>query len=172
MNHKTPEWMERGCVLFDRITANGLTPWPSQREAFISGYGEGAIPANNRAVALEAELESLRNPSDGRCMEIGALRERTKSLEAQNLALVLEVENLINIMQRCFDIARGASYVKGGVLDIQSLLDGALSTPFSSYQRGAELYRKLREAALGTYRVGPTALNKALAELDKWEAGK
>lgn len=95
-----------------------------------------------------------------------------RKLEAENLALGLEVEKLINIMQRCFDIARGASYVKGGVRDIQSLLGGALSTPFSTYQRGAELYRKLREAALGTYRVGPTALNKALAELDKWEAGK
>lgn len=33
---------------------------------------------------LEAELEILKNPSDGRCMEIGALREANAKLKAEN----------------------------------------------------------------------------------------
>lgn len=104
MNHKTPEWMERGGVLFDRITANGLTPWPSQREAFISGYGEGAIPANNRAAALEKEQGIFYDMRPGRITYTPANEIELAKLRALNESLFQRVQRQVNELKEMEEV--------------------------------------------------------------------
>lgn len=43
-----------------------------------------------RYKSMESELAILKDPSDGRCMEIGALRERAKIAEEQAVRLIVE----------------------------------------------------------------------------------
>jgi hypothetical protein len=42
--------------------------------------GDALVQMLRERDSLKAELEILKNPSDGRCMEIGALRERNQTL--------------------------------------------------------------------------------------------
>lgn len=38
-----PDWITMGHEMFNRATGNGHDLWPSQREAYVAGFGEATV---------------------------------------------------------------------------------------------------------------------------------